>query len=273
MRHVVIGDVGGHADPLRQVLRRLGIDPDTGSVPADLTVVQVGDLIHRGPESEAVVEVVDRLLRHGEGRWVQLVGNHGAQYLRHPAFQWRDWISSEAADTLRGWWATGDSKAAWVVPSADGDLLVTHAGLTEEFWRKDLDSPGTAVEAAERLNEMASHGDNALFRGGVMLTGRTNLRAGPLWAEVGREVLPSWDEVDMPFGQVHGHSSLYDWRAGRWRVGAEVAQRTMLDRDAGHEVTWAHGAWVVGVDPDHSDVPAAAWRAWETDEDMPVGRA
>jgi hypothetical protein len=46
----VIGDIGGHLSELRTELVRLGAGPD-GWLPDDLIVVQVGDLIHRGPDT------------------------------------------------------------------------------------------------------------------------------------------------------------------------------------------------------------------------------
>ena len=42
-RVAVIGDVGGHLAELRRELVRLGADQETGELPADLTIVQVGD--------------------------------------------------------------------------------------------------------------------------------------------------------------------------------------------------------------------------------------
>lgn len=79
----VLGDVGGHLAALRAELTRLGVpDGGDGPIPADLTVVQVGDLVHRGPESDAVVALVDRHLSATPRRWLQVVGNHEAFYLR-----------------------------------------------------------------------------------------------------------------------------------------------------------------------------------------------
>ena len=54
-RVAVVGDVAGHLDELRTELRRLGADGGTGRLPDDLTIIQVGDLVHRGPASDAVV--------------------------------------------------------------------------------------------------------------------------------------------------------------------------------------------------------------------------
>ena len=58
IRVAVIGDVGGHVEELRRELRALGAS-ETGVLPDDLVVIQVGDLVHRGPDSEAVVRLVN----------------------------------------------------------------------------------------------------------------------------------------------------------------------------------------------------------------------
>lgn len=264
MRWAVIGDVGGQHEALLTELEHLGVDAETGRVPDDLTIVQVGDLVHRGPASEPVVRTVDRLMGASPGRWLQLVGNHEAQYLRHPAFRWDSWIDQDAADTLRAWWGDGRLRAAAVVPAPDGDVLVTHAGVTEEFWRRDLGAPATASEAADRLNAMAAEGDPALFRAGTILTGgRPSRRAGPLWAEAARELVASWQQTPMPFSQVHGHTSLYDWGRRTWRAGDDIAQQTTLDRASSHETTWLDGGFIVGVDPGHGLTAHTHWRAWE----------
>ena len=55
-RVAVIGDVAGHLDELQTELVRLGADGATLELPAGLQVIQVGDLIHRGPDSAGVTD-------------------------------------------------------------------------------------------------------------------------------------------------------------------------------------------------------------------------
>jgi hypothetical protein len=107
---VVIGDVAGHLDELRTELRRLGADRGTGRLPGDLTIVQVGDLVDRGPDSDAVVALVDGDLTRQPMHRVQLVGNHEADYLRDPVFDWPERISARSRDALRRWWAGGQMR-------------------------------------------------------------------------------------------------------------------------------------------------------------------
>nr|WP_277626778.1 metallophosphoesterase [Arsenicicoccus piscis] len=277
MRHAVIGDVGGHAHDLWAEVERLGGDPRSGRLPDDLVVVQVGDLVHRGPHSEEVVAVVDRFLQRSPDRWLQLVGNHEAQYLREPAFEWRQWVNARARATLRGWWADGLMRVAAALPgspaasapsgpggtASTSGVLVTHAGLTQTFWRDDLGSPSTAAQAADALNALGRNDADVIFRPGVMLGGRHDHAAGPLWASAGQELLPGWLGVSMPFDQAHGHSSAYDWQRGVYRTVPEVVGRTTLDHDGGHETTHLDGGRIVGVDPGHGAQAHHTWRAWE----------
>ena len=151
-RVAVIGDVGGHLSALRFELVRLGADPHTGVLPPGLTVVQVGDLIHRGPHSDDVVELVDRYLREQPDQWVQIVGNHEAFYLGEPVFRWPERVGDSTAATLQRWWADGSMRVAAALRTAAGDFLVTHAGLTAGFWRSVLGTPVTATQQTQVVN-------------------------------------------------------------------------------------------------------------------------
>lgn len=266
-RVAVVGDVGGHLTALEAELVRLGADPATGELPDDLTVVQVGDLVHRGPDSAAVVSLVDRYLCCQPSQWVQLLGNHEAQYLREPAFVWPERLDQRSADTLRRWWADGELRVAAAFTDLAGrGHLVTHAGVTAGFWQDVLGAPSTADQTADFLNALPGIDESAVFRAGRMLHGRRETGpVGPLWACASSELVPSWLDHELPFSQVHGHSSLYDWRQGSFRCSREIRTRTMLDTCSRHEITSLPGGQLIGVDPGHRLVPSGPWRAWESD--------
>lgn len=259
-RVAVIGDVSGHLTALRTELARLGVDPG-GALPPDLVVIQVGDLVHRGPDSEGVVSLVDHYLQSQPDQWVQLVGNHEAQYLREPAFHWPERIARDAIDTLRRWWASGRMRAAVVLETPGESYLLTHAGLTEPFWRRALVAPEDPADAADRINQLIGRDDDTLFRAGVLL-GRDAV-AGPVWASACVELVPSWLDHRLPFSQVHGHTSITDWESGRSRADARVAALTVVDESAKHETTTLTGGRIVGVDPCHEERAQPVWRAWE----------
>lgn len=263
-RVAVIGDIGGHADELRTELRRLGAADDAhGTLPPDLVVVQVGDLIHRGPDSEGVLDVVGGYLSRQPGQWIQLIGNHESLYVGSTTFAWKDRLGRRSARQLREWWLNGALRAAVEIRLDDESLLVTHAGVTEGFWRHMLNSAPTAADAVRRLNELLGHGESFLYRGGRMLSGgEPDLAAGPLWALAGSELVESWRGRELPFSQVHGHNAVTDWESGTVNLDPALAARTTIDREARHETVSLNGGRIVGVDPCHLTDAGASWRAW-----------
>lgn len=263
-RVAVIGDVGGHLVELVEMLVRLGVDPATGNLPDDLTVVQVGDLVHRGPRSSDVVFFVDAVMRSQPGRWVQLVGNHEQLEVSDAVFVWDEVLHPGASLLLDDWWATGMMKPAAAIVVKDGpEMLATHAGLTSSFWRS-LGSPSTATRAASLINALDRTPGSKLWRAGSMLgQAAPTFQAGPIWASAHLELLPSWAHDGaprMPFDQVHGHSRVVDHATGR-RRGRVPADVTAYDPGAQHETsTLPGGARIIGIDPQHGALPSPVWQ-------------
>jgi hypothetical protein len=247
----VIGDVGGHLNTLQEHLIALGVDDD--SIPDGVVICQVGDLVHKGADSNGVVGLVDRLMARNPGQWHQLIGNHESQYLPGGTDFWPSDISAETADTIRRWWANGSMRVAASFDlvkdegrlagenqfsdlvestafgrSAGSSLLVTHAGVTAGAW-KLLGRPGSAELAAQVLNEASRP---VVWREGEIITGRNDWAAGPLWAIAGSEVYASWmGEATRggnkpEFAQAHGHTSARNWRNELWEYPlSELAKR------------------------------------------------
>ena len=259
-RVAVIGDLAGHRRELERELTRLGARD--GRLPDDLTVIQVGDLIHRGPDSDGVIRLVDHYLTTQPEQWRQLVGNHEAQYLHERAFEWPEHISDDAAGTLNDWWLGGGMRVAAAISTADEDLLVTHAGVTAGFWEQALDRPPNAEPAARALNSFIGHHDAVIFAPGSMLGGEApNPVAGPVWADAATELAASWLTEPLPFSQVHGHSMIVDRRRRQLRCSPEIAEAVTVDQDAGHETVTLDGGRIVGVDPGHGTRARHPWRA------------
>jgi hypothetical protein len=260
MRIAVIGDIGGHLDQLCAELARLGVDLASG-LPKDLVVIQVGDLVHRGPASDEVISLVDQLMLANPGRWIQLVGNHESVYLGHPAFIWPDRLRARSVRTLRRWWKEGRAVAAAAVETADDSYLVTHAGVTAAFWADQIGAPVSVRDAANRINELAAANDHTLFRPGYLVTGRVNPHVGPLWADTARELVPSWLDRQMPFNQIHGHTTMVDWRQRGLPPESSMSAVVSVDAVAKHETVWIEGRRLIGVDPGHREKPVTPWRA------------
>jgi hypothetical protein len=235
---VIVGDVGGCARQLAEAL-----EPWVG-VP-DAVVIQVGDLVDRGPDSPGVLRLVEQRLAGVSPRWVQLVGNHEAPYLGAEPF-WPEPLADEDAAVLRRWWLTERMRVAAAVRSADGEeFLVTHAGLSVAAWR-ELGEPVTASTAAELLN---TRPEGLLWSFG-----------GPLWAEA-HVVYGSWldERVPLPFSQVHGHSAIVGYPGRVWWCEDRVRRRSEVDWEARRTVTRFAGGGFVAVDPKHGRYGAARW--------------
>lgn len=72
-RIYAIGDIHGRADLLAELLRDIEKD-DATRKPAETTIIFLGDLIDRGPDSAGVIDQVMELARH---RYVRTIaGNH-----------------------------------------------------------------------------------------------------------------------------------------------------------------------------------------------------
>jgi hypothetical protein len=262
-RVAVFGDVGGQAAELRRALVALGADAGTLELPPDLTVVQVGDLIHRGPDSPGAVGIARTVMTAQPRQWVQLVGNHEAQYLAPPRFHWPERLPPDVTETVFEWWRTRRMRVAVAIGTDDGhEYLVTHAGLTEGYWRHFVGMPATAALAARALNSMIGRlHESWLFRPGVMVTGAVDLSAGPLWASAPDELLPSWlaSSASAPFDQIHGHSSTVDWVTRREYGRPELAQLITEDARRRHATALVEGRRIIGIDPGHGRRPAATW--------------
>jgi hypothetical protein len=235
---VIIGDVGGCSDQLAQSIRPV---TDDGTL-----VIQVGDLIDRGPNSHGVLALVQQRLQADPGRWIQLIGNHESQYLGATPF-WPQQVAPDDAALLSTWWMKEWLRVAAAVRTADGEeFLITHAGLTVDAWR-ELGEPVTASTTADLLN---TRPEQLLWHD-----------RGPLWAEAGPHVYQSWLQATqpVPFGQIHGHSTIVSYRRQTWMCTERIRQRSTVDWTARHTVTRIGGCRFIGIDPKHGTTGAATW--------------
>jgi hypothetical protein len=253
-RIVVIGDVGGHPDQLRWALSHVGAYGDVPVLPDDLVVVQVGDLVDRGPDSMAVLDLVGQIMHNQPGQWVQLIGNHEWQYLPEGSVFWADPLPAAGVRVLSSWWDDGRMGVAAAVATSDGqEWLLSHAGLTLAAWQ-DLGEPMTAGSAAWALNDRPP----LVFRSVHTAVDRG---AGPLWAEAGWELYQPWLEYGglVPFGQIHGHSAIVRYADRTWRAPGRVLQRATVDWVARQTRVRIGGRLFIGTDPKHGTTGAPMW--------------
>lgn len=69
----IVGDIHGEIDALKKLLDTLGYD-ENGYHPYGRKLIFVGDLVDRGPNSIAVVNMVRNIIGHGNGQCI--LGNH-----------------------------------------------------------------------------------------------------------------------------------------------------------------------------------------------------
>lgn len=245
----MIGDIGGHLAALRAQLAALGVpDAGAGPLPPDLLVIQVGDLVHRGPDSAGVVALVDDHLRRQPGQWTQLLGNHELHSLRREQFHWPTRLPRDTVGVLRDWWRRGLLRVAASFRVGGEAFLVTHAGLTHDFWSSVLGGPADVEAVVGALNG-GSIPARTLFRTGSMVGGGSpQPLAGPIWAAAGRELVPGWHGHPLPFSQLHGHYTVRDWGSGRWYLPEPLRPLAELDADARHVTVRLEGGRLIGVD-------------------------
>jgi hypothetical protein len=256
VRIAVLGDLSGHLKPFTTALRALAVDVDAARLPDDLIVVQVGDLVHKGPDSDAIVSLVDRLLTTNRGRYVQLLGNHEDQYLGgHHFFEQTPPLAPTTIATIRRWKATGALEVAAALRTAGGEsYLITHAGLTHMNFHHYV-ATTDAGQAAKTLNDLWTTRPKVIHAAGVMLRDIRSSLAGPLWAETARELYPGWlraAEVGQPppFGQIHGHCPLLDFTGAiAYRLPDEVTKGVSVDSSKRHVTLTLGEQRFINIDP------------------------
>lgn len=229
MKYVVFGDTGGHAKQLFASLKQLGVDLDNFVIPENLTIIHLGDLIHKGPSSKLLLNVIDKLIINNPGRWKQILGNHEFNHIPGAPIFWRCDCDNEDVAILRKWSDERLARATFgldnVIPpnlevsakpsfvAANSSWLFSHGGLTF-YWWEAIGSPLSAVETSKLLNELSVQ---EITLPGAML-GMPQFKAGPVWAIGNDEVWNSWkfNQKVPPFSQVHGHTTSYMWEQKAW---------------------------------------------------------
>lgn len=260
MKIIIYGDVGGNYKPLIESLAKHGVMLTAlgATIPEDTIVIQVGDLIDRGPQSDELVHAVDNTIYESNPRWIQLFGNHEGN--------WMDWwhgpcqfggfdddTTDKTKETLRKWWKDRAAKMAVGIETENGPYLITHAGLSWMKWNH-IKAP---TDLAQAVNTLNSEDGRIAFAPGTMLggakTGGTPDRpVGVAWTQTVNELyipwLRAWDasvkaepdkEFSIPFHQVHGHCSGVWWNRGFIDRGLQlVKQMYGLEQEAELEVNW-----------------------------------
>jgi hypothetical protein len=136
-RLVAIGDVHGDLAAARAALRLAGaVDDADRWVGGELVVVQLGDLLDRGDDEQAIVDLFERLeveAAAAGGAFVWLLGNHelmnaAGDFRYVTPGGWRDFAGARAA-ALRPGGAYARVLAGQDVVAIVGDTVLSHAGV------------------------------------------------------------------------------------------------------------------------------------------------
>lgn len=270
-RVAVLGDIGGQIGVFERAMASLEVDA-SGRLPADLMVVQVGDLVRvggHGLDNASCVAAASRYWAANPGRWVQLLGNHDIALLggpRRPSWPGPSTEDAAVAKTLHRWWSERHVLLAIALRTRElGHVLISHAGLTRGRWLR-LGGPTDPDTAADLINAEVGRPIKEVIRGGI-LTGVTTETADVTWAEVITELYAPWLAADdAPFTQVHGHAAPWNWTTGEWWPDATPAVRAATHVDPAVRRTTTRlgprqgSPLAVGVDWMLGDQPVAnAW--------------
>jgi serine/threonine protein phosphatase 1 len=230
-RVYAVGDVHGCLDLLDQLLRAIDAD-DAEREPADTTLIFLGDLVDRGPDSMGVVERV-RQLAATDGDVRLLLGNHEEIFL--------------AA-------LNGDMRALKLFCRIGGRETALSYGLSAaDYERMDYDELAQALAAAVPADhqtflsagtEMEVIGDYAFVHAGVHPDRRLDEQRGSDLRWIRDPFLECRKRLEKVV--VHGHtiSDDVEFRAHRIGIdtGAYVSGRLTALGLQGNE------RWIVSVD-------------------------
>lgn len=166
-RHVCIGDVHGEREGLVRILKRARlVNKDLAWKGGDTVLVQTGDVIDRGPDSEGCIDLLRNLQLGAEaegGQVVRLVGNHELMILEgdftYVDFEKREQIRQGLLDDV----AAERIQGAYT----DGRRLFTHAGLRPKVLQvllEEIEAPASSVRkiplhhVAARINHILREG-------------------------------------------------------------------------------------------------------------------
>ena len=179
-RLVAIGDLHGDLDNAIAVLRLAGLADEAGHWSGgNSTLVQTGDTIDRGPDSKAVMDLMDRLGTEAQaagGRVISLLGNHEVMNLYGDL----RYVAPGDFDAFGG----PEARAAAFAPDgsygaslSDKDIVAkvessifVHGGVTPHYARKGLDGINQAAREAMRTRTPSDvlEGDGPLWYRGFV---------------------------------------------------------------------------------------------------------
>ena len=180
----IVGDIHGEYDALCALLGHLGYD-DNGVHSQGRTLVFVGDLCDRGPDSPAVLALAERLIN--AGRAVAVLGNHEINLLRDDPKDGAGWYFDEREHSDQAKYApfARPSKAererivkfvsrlpvaleradlrvihaAWVQPDVDAVRQLPMDAVRRQYdaWEQLASDKARSTDLAKRMRDEVKH--------------------------------------------------------------------------------------------------------------------
>lgn len=210
---IAIGDVHGQWDGLVKILRRAKlIDSGNNWCGGHNRLVQIGDILDRGPFSLKVDALLDKLQAQAPlsgGEVIRLIGNHElelimenyliSEFQREQAVQMRE--------KLIGQVLSGDLKAAYAYKG----FLFTHAGVTRKLMRifklqlEDPNAANLAILINLIFKESIKHSffKHPIFNISISRKGPDRF-GGIFWEDL-EDLIASYPQ-GSPVWQVFGHT-------------------------------------------------------------------
>ena len=225
---VAIGDLHGDLDVARRALRLAGaIDAADQWVGGELVLVQTGDLIDRGDDDRALLDLFERLRPQAQQAGGQLIAMSGNHELMNVGlnFGYVTRASMDAFSSEGGRAAAFRPSGRYAVMLADrpvvyrvGDTVFVHGGILPKHVRYGLDRMNDEVRAW-MLGQRASAPEIVEGSDGLIWTRLYSLDTGAQGCAVLAEALALLDAKRMVVGhtpQLSGITSACDGRV--WRI-------------------------------------------------------
>ena len=204
-RWYVIGDVHGRKDLLKELKAAIEAD-DQASPPAETTVVFLGDLVDRGPDSAGVIALARKWGRQRKVRY--LAGNHEDMFLQ----------SFGDKEVLRHFLKHGGRETVLSYGMKRKEYNRMKVGEVQEAMMKLV--PKQDLEFLSSFEEIIVVGDYVLVHAGINPANpvETQKRGDLLWI---RERFLQHKE---PFSHVvvHGHTIFEDVEDKEHRIGIDT---------------------------------------------------
>ncbi len=238
-RLIAVGDVHGQFEGLVKILRRAKlIDAQQQWCGKNSRLVQIGDILDRGPFSLKVDSLLDRLQVQAPtsgGEVIRLVGNHElelmmenyliSEFQREQAMQMREKLIGQSL--------AGDLKAAYAYKG----FLFTHAGVTRKLMRifkLQLEDPN-AANLAMLINLIFKESiKHAFFKHpifNISISRRGPDRFGGIFWEDLEDLIASYPQ-GSPVWQVFGHTPVENMVVDR------TANMIALDVEMQHKLQY-----------------------------------